>query len=192
VLFGIEGDYYEGGLDFLGQCVQNNKFDLVLGSVHFIGNWGFDNPVNRARWDTVDVTGAWREYFALVGKLADTGLFDVVSHLDLPKVFGHRPSDDDLREIAQPALDCVARAGMAVEINTGGLRKPVREIYPSALLLQLARARDIPICFGSDAHRPEHVGFAFDQAIRLAREAGYTRRAIFRGREKQLVELAEA
>jgi len=104
--------------------------------------------------------------------------------LDLPKKFGHRPSDRDLKEMAQPALDRIAAAGMALEINSSGLRKPVHEIYPSALLLSLAKERDIPICFGSDAHRPEEVGWQFDAALALARSVGYTHAMQFRRRQQ--------
>jgi len=194
VLFGVEADYYDGCERFLQDWLPRQDFDLVLGSVHYIANWGFDNPGERHVWDSVDVTNTWRTYFKLVGKLADcrladrrlTGrrladrqlpdsrLADVVGHLDLPKKFGHRPSDRDLREMAQPTLDRVAAAGMSIEINSSGLRRPVHEIYPSALLLSLAKERDIPICFGSDAHRPEEVGWQFDASLALARSVGYT------------------
>jgi len=182
VLFGVEADYYDGCEHFLQDWLPRQEFDLVLGSVHYIANWGFDNPDERHVWDSVDVTNTWVTYFDLIGKLADSRLFDVVGHLDLPKKFGHRPSDRDLREMAQPALDRVAKAGMAIEINSSGLRRPVHEIYPSALLLSLAKERDIPICFGSDAHRPEELGWQFDASLALARSAGYTHAVQYRRR----------
>jgi histidinol-phosphatase (PHP family) len=92
----------------------------------------------------------------------------------LPKKFGHRPPDKDLKEMVQPVLDRMAEAGMGMELNTSGLRKPVSEIYPSPVIVSLARERDIPICFGSDAHSPSEVGAGFALALALAREAGYT------------------
>jgi histidinol-phosphatase (PHP family) len=174
VLFGIEADYYYGCETFLGKWLPAQGFDFVLGSVHYIEDWGFDNPDERHVWDSVDVTATWRRYFELVGRLADSGLFDAVGHLDLPKKFGHRPSEEDLKEMAQPILDRIAKAGMGIELNTSGLRKPVGEIYPSAMLVSMAQEREIAICFGSDAHRPEDMGADFDSALRLAREAGYT------------------
>lgn len=189
VLYGIEADYYKDCEKFLCEWLGRQEFDLVIGSVHYIGDWGFDSPENRNVWNSADVTQTWREYFGLVGKLAETGLYDVVGHIDIPKKFGYRPSDDDLREMVQPALDRVSAAGMGIEINTSGLRKPVGEIYPSPLILSLAFERDIPICFGSDAHSPEEVGYAFDEAVKLAREAGYRQRLRFKRREKRLVEL---
>ena len=184
VFFGIEADYYPQCEEFLAPWLPKQPFDLVLGSVHYIGNWGFDNPAERKKWDSADVEGVWRAYFALVVKLVATGLFDVLSHFDLPKKFGHRLAEAPLRELVQPVLDRVAQAGLAIELNTSGLRRPVGEIYPSPLILALARERGIPICFGSDAHRPEEVGAAFDQAVQLAREAGYTEQAVYCQRQR--------
>jgi histidinol-phosphatase (PHP family) len=174
IRLGIEADYYEAGLPFLRRWLPDQPFDLVLGSVHYIGDWGFDAPENRKQWDSVDVAGVWRAYFELVGQLADTRLFDVLAHPDLPKKFGHRPPDRQVAEMVKPALDRIAAAGMALEINTSGLRKPVREIYPSPLILALARERNIPVCFGSDSHRPDEVGQDFPAALDLVRAAGYT------------------
>ena len=187
ILFGVEADYYGGCERFLGKWLPEQKFDLVIGSIHYIKDWGFDNPQERSVWDSVDVTNTWREYFELVGILVGTKMFDVIGHLDLPKKFGYRPSDRDLKEMVQPVLDRIADAGMGIEINTSGLHKPIKEIYPSPMLLELACEREIPICFGSDAHAPQDVGYAFDLALKLAREAGYTRCLRFRRREKELV-----
>lgn len=189
VLYGIEADYYEGCEEFLRSWLPEQDFDVVLGSVHFIGDWGFDHPDNLAVWDAVDITETWRKYFALLGALADTKLFDVVGHMDLPKKFGHRPDEQAILDMAQPALDRLAAAGMAVELNTGGLRYPAAEIYPSLLLLKLCRARGIPIVFGSDAHTADCVGHALEQAVKLAADAGYTHSLRFRGRKGEPVPL---
>ena len=191
VLLGIEADYYDGCVTFLGEWLPKQGFDLVLGSVHYIDDWGFDNPVELRIWETADVTAAWRRYFELVEGLVGTGLFDVVGHLDLPKKFGYRPPDNALKDMSQPTLDLIASAKMGIEINTSGLRKPVGEIYPSALLLSLAREREIPICFGSDSHRPEDVGADFDSALNMAREAGYNEYFRISGRKKYLIPLPE-
>ena len=192
VLFGVEADYYRGCEKFLEKWLDHQAFDLVLGSVHFIEDWGFDNPAVKQVWNSVDITDTWRAYFKWVSKLVETRLFDVVSHLDIPKKFGHRPPEKDLKEMVQPVLDNVAAAGMGMEINTSGLRKPVGEIYPSALIVSLARERDIPICFGSDAHSPLEVGRDFPAALQLARDAGYTEYFRIRNREKTRVPLPEA
>jgi histidinol-phosphatase (PHP family) len=189
VLFGIEADYYQGCEPFLESWLPAQGFDLVLGSVHFINGWGFDNPEERYVWNSVDITGTWKTYFETLGRLIETRLFDAVSHLDIPKKFGHRPPDRDLKAMVLPVLDRMAETGMGMELNTSGLRKPVGEIYPSALIVALAHERDIPICFGSDAHSPGDVGADFDAALRLAREAGYTDYFRIRERKKERVPL---
>lgn len=190
VRFGIEADYAPAELKFLRRWLPEQDFDLVLGSVHFIGDWGFDNPLNLSVWNRVDVTQVWRDYFKLVMELADSRLFDALAHPDLPKKFGHRPPEALLREIVPPALDRLAAADMAIEVSTAGLRKPVNEIYPSSLILRLAREREIPVTLGSDAHSPEEVGFAFDRATALARECGYTEFATYCKRQRSPAPLA--
>lgn len=189
VLFGVEADYYAGCEAFLERWLPRQPFDLVIGSVHFIASWGFDNPDERHVWDAVDVTATWRRYFDLICRLAETRLFDIVGHLDLPKKFDYRPSDAALEEMAGPALDRIAEAGMGIELNTAGLRKPVGEIYPSLALLTWARGRGIPICFGSDAHQPDDVGEGFPKALELAYAAGYTEYFRIRQRRKTLLPL---
>lgn len=173
VKLGIEADYHAGCEGYLPRFLDSAPFDLVLGSVHFIGDWGFDNPATLERWHGADLRQVWSQYMDLICSMAKTRLFDVVSHLDLPKKFGHRLQEPALRECVAPALDAIATAGMGLELNTGGLRKPVGEIYPSLFILRLARERGIPILFGSDAHAPCETGCSFAAAVRLAREAGY-------------------
>lgn len=189
ILYGIEADYYHGCEQFLEKWLSEQNFDIVLGSVHYIEEWGFDNPHERIVWNTVDVSNTWNEYFTLLGQLADTRLYDVIAHLDLPKKFRHRPPDEILKKIVEPTMDKIARAEMAIELNTSGLRRPVAEIYPSLMLLEMAYERDIPICFGSDSHEPHCVGYAFANASALAREAGYTHSVRIKQRKKELVPL---
>ena len=189
--FGIEADYYPAGVDFLKSWLPTHPFDLVLGSVHCIDNWGFDDPDERHVWETKGVTAVWERYFELICDMAETRLFDVVAHLDLPKKFGYRPPEDAVRAMAAPALDCIRKAGMAIEINTAGLRKPAKEIYPAPYLLQMACERGIPICFGSDAHHPSEVGYAFTLALQTARAAGYRTAVRFKARRQIVYTLPE-
>jgi histidinol-phosphatase (PHP family) len=116
-------------------------------------------------------------------------LYDIVTHLDAPKHSGFWPPESQIPEIVQPALDRIAAAGMGIELNMSGLVRPCQEIYPSPLILNLARERGIPISFGSDAHGPQDVGRYFDQALKLAKDAGYTHCLRMRGRKKELVPL---
>ena len=176
ILLGVEADYMEGGEERLAALLGQYDFDYVIGSVHFLSDgFGFDQPRLRAEFELRRADTIYRENYRLVGQAAATGLFDVIGHLDLPKKFGDRPVDEAaVAASAQDALTAIAAAGMAIEINTAGLRRPVGEAYPTAALLASAAALHIPLVFGSDAHRPEEVGADFDHARELARAAGFT------------------
>jgi len=191
VLLGVEADYYEGCEKFLREWLPRRQLDLAIGSVHYIRNWGFDNPDEREVWDNVDVTESWRSYFELIGRLADTKLFDVIGHFDLPKKFGYFPPEKAMKEMIMPVLDKAAQAKMAIELNSSGLRKPVKEIYPGLMILSAAQERGIPICFGSDAHTPQEVGYEFAAALAWARRAGYKEAVRFAGRKKMPYALPE-
>ena len=172
VLVGLEADFFPGCEAFLASFLPNQPLDLVMGSIHHIKDWGFDNPNYISAWASVDLKGVWTEYFKLVKQLIDTGMFDVISHFDLPKKFGHRLKDRDMKELVQPLLDHISQKRMAFEINTSGWRKDIAEAYPSPLILSLAAEREIPITFGSDAHAPEEVGYRFPEALAMALDTG--------------------
>ena len=117
--------------------------------------------------------------------MAKSGLFDIVGHLDLIKVFKYLPKKD-VRVLAHNALKAIKRSDMVLEINTAGLRKPVAEIYPSRRLLEAAYALDIPITFASDAHAVDQIGFGYDQALALAKGVGYSKAVTFEQRDREL------
>jgi len=189
VLFGIEADFIPGCEKPLAQWLDDKALDLVIGSVHFIDDWAFDHPAQCDKWKNTDVAGVWKAYFAILSQSVESGLFDIVGHLDLPKKFGYRPPDRLLREMCKPALDSIAKSGLAIEINTAGLRKPAKEIYPSPIILELARERGIPICVGSDSHAPAAVGMDFGKALLLARQTGYRTFSRFHKRQAAVTEL---
>jgi len=182
ILFGVEADYYPGCEDFLRRFLGEHPFDIVLGSVHF-RDYFSANPAKRGLSGGDLPSVVWEEYFALIGRLADTGLYDLVTHLDLPKRFGNQIDEDTLRRAALPALDRIAAANMAIEINTSGMIHSIREMYPSLTILSWAAERGIGLTFGSDAHEPVRVGDRFDQALELALEAGFTTARQYTARE---------
>ena len=107
--------------------------------------------------------------------------------MDLLKVFKHYPTRDLRREI-ESALRAIKRANMCVELNASGFRKEVGEQYPSREILEMCYALEIPITFGSDAHTKEQIFFKREELERLAREVGYTKCALYRQRDRELVE----
>jgi len=177
VLLGIEADYRPHTIADVEDLVQSYPFDYVIGSVHHLGNWGLDDPRYLKEYESRDIDTVWVEYLELIGDAAESGLFTILGHVDLVKKFGYRPSRRLERELDRLARR-IGRAGVVVEINTAGLHRPCREIYPALDLLVRLRELNVPITFGSDAHRPEEVGRDFDQALELALTAGYRQFAV--------------
>jgi len=186
VLLGIEADYQRDLVQGHIQSVLDSAdFDLVLGSLHTGPFWDLapDDPAATPEF----VEQMNRTYYLRMAELARTGLYDVCSHFDIVKRAGIHAPAPLLAEIVPPALDAVAEAGMAIEINTSGFDHGAGEAYPSLQILSWMKERGIPIAFGSDSHDPAQIGRYFDKALALARAAGYTHRAEFRRRKKTLV-----
>lgn len=182
IKLGIEADYFPGQEIETEQLILAHPFDYVLGSVHFIDGWGFDIPEEKESWKGKDVEEVYRRYFDLLRQSARISFFDIIGHSDLVKKFGYRPNVALDREIDETA-HVFKEEGVTVEINTSGLRKPAKEIYPSAALLEAYHKYGVPIVFGSDAHAPAEVGGDFDQALALARKVGYQEALIYEGRK---------
>ncbi len=185
---GIEVDYEPHLEEQIREALQRYNFDYVYGSVHNIGNWQFDSPREQQQWEQCNVAKTYEEYFHLVQKAVDSGLFDIISHLDLVKKFGYRPLGDYF-SLIQDTLDVIKEAGVAVELNTSGLRKPVREVYPDLRTMEECICRGIPVTLGSDAHRPQEVGQDIAEYAQKLKGLGLTRVAIFTNRERTLVEI---
>ncbi len=190
IKLGIEADYVPGNESYLREILASYPFDYVIGSVHYIGTWAFDHPDERDRWKNSDIDAVYKNYFGLLRKSARSGLFDIVGHSDLVKKFGYR-SEADLSNELNDTAQVFAKCDVAVEINTSGLRKRVREIYPSQAILTIYQKYNIPIVFGSDAHAPEDVGRDFDKAISLARECGYKSYVTFNQRERAVCDFLD-
>jgi histidinol-phosphatase (PHP family) len=185
ILLAYEVDYLDG---YILDEILKSKVDYLIGSVHFLKNknemWGFDNPEFIGVYESKDIDTIWIEYFDAIKSMAKTGLFDIVGHFDLIKVFKFLPKKD-IRLIAKDALVEIKKSNMVLEINPAGLRKPINETYPSKQLLELAFEMGINITFGSDAHSVDQVGFMYEKAVNLAKEIGYKNCTTFEKREKK-------
>ena len=174
VKLGLEVDYVRGREDETRELLAPYPWDFLLGSVHFVSGTGVDGSPRLI--DRLGVDQAWGRYFDELAAAARSGLFDSLSHPDLIKIWGERPGQPDYSPLLS-ALD-----GVCLEISSGGLRKPVGELYPDPQLLREARDRGVPVTFGSDAHEPALVGEDFDRVIALARRVGYETVTVFDGR----------
>ncbi|MEW6446744.1 MAG: histidinol-phosphatase HisJ family protein [Bacillota bacterium] len=188
VRLGIEADYSPGQEKKLEAILDRYPFDYVLGSVHYLSGWGFDNPSEVQGYSERDIDALYVEYFGLIRQMATTGLFDVVAHPDLLKKFGYRPRGN-IHSLYEETVRVIAAAGLVVEVNTAGLRQPVEEIYPAPAFLELCYRYEVPVTLGSDAHRPEDVGRDFDRAEALLRKVGYREVAVFEKRRRTFLPL---
>ncbi len=183
ILQGYEVDYLPGHMD---RRVFETPADYLIGSVHFLDEWGFDNPEFIGEYENRDIDTIWQNYFDAIAAMAKSGKFDIVGHLDLIKVFKFMPKKD-IRLIAQNAVKAIKKANIVVELNMAGYRKPVKEPYPSPMLLEEIAAHDIPITFSSDAHAPDQVGLFKNEIVNLARSFGYKKCALFKEREMEMI-----
>ncbi|NPA74256.1 MAG: histidinol-phosphatase [Epsilonproteobacteria bacterium] len=183
ILLGYEVDFLPGYVD---ERVLKADVDFLVGSVHFLSGWGFDNPEFIGEYKEKDIDKIWQDYFDAIEMMAKSGDYDIVAHLDLIKVFKFLPKKD-VRLIAKNAIKAIKKANMTIELNSAGLRKPCKEIYPSQKLMELISDEDIPVTFCSDAHKPEQVGYESDKLISYAKSFGYTKCAIFEKRDRRLI-----
>jgi histidinol-phosphatase (PHP family) len=183
----LEVDYLPGHENWIRELAGRHPWDYFIGSVHYVSeSWDIDNPAKLSEWKKRDAFEVWQVYFERLALAAESKLFDIIGHCDLPKKFGIRPAQD-CKPLYEKFLDAAAQANCAIELNTAGLRKDCKEIYPSRDLLQMAFTKHVPITFGSDAHAPAEVGLNFREAIELARSVGYAETCRFQQRQRESV-----
>jgi len=185
----LEVDYIPGHESWIRQLAERHPWDYFIGSVHYVSeSWDLDNPKKLSHWRERDPIEVWSAYFARLTQAAASGLFEIIGHADLAKKFCFYPKED-CTGLFTVFLQAARKTGTAIELNTAGLRKDCKEIYPSRRILELAQAQGVPITFGSDAHAPEEVGLNFEEAVQLARSVGYRQRCTFTQRQRTDVAL---
>jgi histidinol-phosphatase (PHP family) len=186
---GIEADFIPGGEDRMANLLQARDFDYVVGSVHFLGDHALDMDDYDVWTSGSSPEQIWRAYFLALGEAARSGLFDILAHPDLVKVWGRerRPlPDGDPRRYYELAIDGIAESGIAVEVSTAGLRKRAGEIYPAPAFLAMCLEAGAPVALSSDAHRPGDVGADYERALELLDGLGVRELCVFERRERRL------
>jgi histidinol-phosphatase (PHP family) len=184
IKLGLEVDYIPGHEGWIGELAKRHPWDYFIGSVHYVSEaWDLDNPKKITQWRERDPFEVWTAYFERLGKAARSGLFQIIGHADLPKKFCFIPKQD-CTPLFTPFLQAAQASGVAIELNTAGLRKDCKEIYPSPAILEIAYSLGVPITFGSDAHAPQEVGLDMEAAVKLARRIGYTHSCTFTQRRR--------
>jgi histidinol-phosphatase (PHP family) len=184
---GIEADFVAGREDRMASLLEARDWDYVIGSVHFIRDDAVDHE-DYDIWRSSDADKIWARYFETLGEAARTGMYDIIAHPDLVKVWGpERPRPDgDLRRFYERAIEGLVEGGVAVEISTAGLRKPAAEIYPAPAFLELCLEAGLPLALSSDAHVPGDVGRDYERALELLDGLGVRELAVFSERRRRL------
>jgi histidinol-phosphatase (PHP family) len=185
---GIEADFVPGREDRMANLLDEREWDYVIGSIHFLLDRALDLRGEWDVWRSGDPERVWRRYFETLGEAARSGLFDVLAHPDLVKVWGREspaPSGD-LRRFYDLAMDGIAESDVAIEVSTAGLRKPVAEIYPAPAFLEMCLDAGRPVALSSDAHVPGDLAYGYDRALDLLGSLGVTELAVFEGRERRM------
>ena len=188
VVLGLEVDHYAGRMDKVASVLDGYPFDVLLGSVHWVGAWGFDqlgDPVVDAEWDARSIESVWDAYTDALEELAASGVCDVLAHPDLVKISGGRPSVPD--EWYDRMAEAAASSGMAAELSSAGWRKPVAEAYPAPALLSRFRKAGVPATTASDSHGLGDVASRSSDLRALLADAGYETLTAFRGRRPEQV-----
>lgn len=189
IKIGLEVDYLPGYEDWIRDLARKHPWDYFIGSVHYVSEtWALDNPMQLSEWKKRDPFEVWNAYFERLTMAAESRLFEIIGHADLCKKFCFYPAQN-CEPLFRRFLQAARSNEVAIELNTAGLRKDCREIYPSASFLKLAFEGDVPITFGSDAHAPGEVGLNLTEAVEMARRAGYRRCLRFDKRRRAVVEL---
>lgn len=190
---GVECDFIPGAEEQTAALLAVRDFDYVVGSVHFVGDG--DAAVDHDGFDVWESGGdaerIWGRYFEMLAEAARSNLFDILAHPDLVKVWGRdRPlPEGDLRRFYEPAVEAIAESGIAVELSTAGLRKPVAELYPATAFAELCVEAGAPFALSSDAHLPEQVGFEYDKAVDFLDALGVGEICVFERRSRRLAPL---
>jgi len=186
---GIEADFIVGREDRMATLLESRDWDYVVGSVHFVGEHAVDHDGYEV-WDhrSQRPDELWRRYFRTLGEAARSGLFDILAHPDLVKMWGARRPvpEGDLRRFYELAIEGIGESQIAIEVSTAGLRKYVGEIYPAPAFLEMCLEAGCPVALSSDAHVPADVGRDYEAALELLEQMGVSELAVFDRRTRRL------
>lgn len=180
---GIEIDFVPGQEERMDADSTALPYDYVIGSVHRVDGDEVDRATDQSIYERYDTYDLYAAYYRNVREAALSGRFEVIGHPDLIKIFCHYP-ERDITPLLEETADAVAEAGVVVDVNAAGLRKPVGEIYPSQKFLEMFHRRGVPIILSSDAHAPDEVAAGYDRSLKLVHDVGYREVVTFENHER--------
>jgi histidinol-phosphatase (PHP family) len=181
---GLEFDFFAGKEDEIRTYLSSIPLDYVIGSVHYLGEKTVDASPEFYEGQSID--RLFESYFDTVCVAIASGLFDIIGHCDLIRIYGYKPSCDQ-EPLYRKLAKTMKKHDVAFEVNTNGRNRPLADFYPDRSFLHIFREENVPVCVNSDAHMPSRVGQYFDEAYELLRQAGFTEMAVFDNRIRRMV-----
>jgi len=181
---GLEVDFFAGKEKDIRDYLSPLPLDYIIGSVHYLGEKTVD--VGPEFYEGKSIDRLFKSYFDSVCAAAESGLFDIIGHCDLIRIYGYKPSFDQ-EPLYRKLAKTMKMHNVVFELNTNGRNRPLADFYPDRRFLHIFREENVPVCVNSDAHMPSRVGQYFDEAYDLLRYIGFTEMAVFDKRERQMI-----
>jgi len=185
IKLGLEVDYIPENEHTIEEILSSYDFDFLIGSVHFIDEICVDCAHSKNKIEELvrnnGFNKVYEKYMNLVKKAAESGLFNIVGHMDLVRIWGYNPSNCELDEVK--ALNSIKKQNMVVEVSSRGLRHPINSIYPSERIMNNCKKMEIPVTISTDAHSVNEIDYAFELLVNYVKKFGYRKIATFKNRE---------
>lgn len=193
VLNGIELGQPAYDIEAAEDIIRRYDYDQIIGAVHNLpGGEDFYYMENL----TLDVAeDLLKQYFDEIIKMLEWGSFDVLAHLTYPLRYFYSQSNLEIdlskfNEQIERILNLLVEKGIALEINTAGLRQPLNKLSPDIDIIK--RYKEIGgkyVTVGSDAHYAEHLTADIDKAYDAALEAGFECITFYQKRTPMLMKI---
>jgi len=184
IKIGLEVDFFAGKEKEIFEYLRSLPLDYIIGSVHYLGEKTVD--VGPEFYEGKSIDRLFESYFESVIAASASGLFDIMAHCDLIRIYGYKPSTD-MEPLYRKLAKTMKTHNVAFEVNTNGRNRPLADFYPDRQFLHIFREENVPVCVNSDAHMPARVGQYFDEAYDLLRYIGFTEMAVFDKRVRKMI-----
>ena len=184
IKIGLEVDFFAGKEKEIKAYLKPLPLDYIIGSVHYLGEKTVD--VGPEFYEGKSIDRLFESYFESVITAVSSGIFDIIGHCDLIRIYGYKPSED-VEPLYRKLAKAMKKNDVAFEVNTNGRNRPLADFYPDRRFLHIFREENVPVCVNSDAHMPSRVGQYFDEAYELLRYIGFTEMAVFDKRVRKMV-----
>lgn len=187
IRLGLEVDFLPGKEELILKSIRDLPLDYLIGSVHYLDNISVDTGPEY--YENRDIYRLFDKYFEAVEKAAATGLFNIIAHPDLVRIYGHLPAEDP-EPLYRRLAASLKRSDVAIEINTNGMNKPLSSFYPDSRYLRIFSEEGVPVCVNSDAHNPKRIAQYFDEAYALIISSGFKGMAVFNQKNREIVPIS--